>query len=218
MGDFGAGTAVGLASGGVGKGLSAAGHVGTLREMIRDKSPEELREMNEQKLEAMGTDASVVDLFLANESFTPTTQTAFVAALEDMTGVSNRGQLVKVAVLAKNEDQALWRLDQARMYARLHRKAAPLASFVEMRRRVAVAAKARNGDIVVAAPADYVALTRDLAGTEIEARGGLSEVGASGARHLWVAGGMSSPARQWFESNGWTVHVRARKRLLPEAR
>ncbi|MDJ0853011.1 MAG: hypothetical protein QNK04_31960 [Myxococcota bacterium] len=32
---------MGLASGGVGKGLSAAGHVGTLREMIRDKSPDE---------------------------------------------------------------------------------------------------------------------------------------------------------------------------------
>jgi hypothetical protein len=134
-----------------------------------------------------------------------------------MEDVSERGQLVKVAIPARDEDQALFRLDQARMYASYHRSVRKLRSLVPIRRRVAVAARAADGRIVVAAPADYVALTRDLAETEIEARAGLPEGSRAAVRELQVAGGMSALARQWFEANGWSVKTGARQRLLPDA-
>ncbi len=215
VGDVGAGAALGLVSGGAGIALSAAGHLQTLNEMVRDKSPEELREMNEEKLRTMGVEPSVIELYLGNGAFSPTYQTAFVAILEEMDGVADRGEFVKVAVLAKDEDQALFRVDQARMYANYHKSVGRLRRFVPITRMVAVAGRTADGAVVVNAPADYIALTTNLADYVMDARAGLEPVASVSGRQLWVAGGMSAMARQWFEANGWTVHANAQKRLLP---
>jgi hypothetical protein len=215
VGDVGAGAALGLVSGGAGIALSAAGHLQTFNEMVRDKSPEELHEMNEEKLRAMGVEPSVIELYLGNGAFSPTYQTAFVAILEEMDGVADRGEFVKVAVLAKDEDQALFRVDQARMYANYHKSVGRLREFVPITRLVAVAGRTADGAVVVNAPADYIALTTNLADYVIDVRAGLEQVAGVSGRQLWVAGGMSAMARQWFEANGWTVHANAQKRLLP---
>jgi hypothetical protein len=215
VGDFGAGAALGLVSGGAGIALSAAGHLQTFSEMVRDKSPEELHEMNEEKLREMGVEPSVIELYLENAAFSPTYQTAFVAILEEMDGVADRGEFVKVAVLAKDEDQALFRVDQARMYANYHESVGRLRGFVPITRLVAVAGRTADGAVVVNAPADYIALTRNLADYVIDVSAGLEQVAGASGRQLWVAGGVSATARQWFEANGWTVHANAQKRLLP---
>jgi hypothetical protein len=215
VGDVGAGAALGFVSGGAGIALSAAGNLQTLKEMVRDKGPEELREMNDEKLRAMGVEPSVIDLYLGNAAFSPTYQTVFVAILEELDGVSDRGELVKVAVLAKDEDQALFRVDQARMYANYHESVGRLQGFVPISRLVAVAGRTADGALVVNVPADYIALTANLADYVMDVRAGLEPAAGSSGRPLWVAGGVSAKARQWFEANGWTVHANAQKRLLP---
>jgi uncharacterized membrane protein len=118
-------------------------------------------------------------------------------------------------VLAKDEDQALFRVDQARMYANYHESVGRLRGFVPITRLVAVAGRTADGAVVVNAPADYIALTANLAGYVMDVRAGLERVAGVSGRQLWVAGGMSAVARQWFETNGWTVHANAQKRLLP---
>jgi hypothetical protein len=215
VGDVGAGTALGLVYGGAGIALSAAGHVQTLNEIVRDRSPEELRELNEEKLEKMGVESSVIELYLGNAAFSPTYQTAFVSILEEMDGVADRHEFVKVAVLAKDEDQALFRVDQARMYANYHKSVKRLRAFVPITRLVAVAGRTSDGAAVIQAPADYVALTRDLADYAVDVRVALEKTAGVSSRELWLAGGITQIARQWFESNGWKVHTKAQKRLLP---
>jgi hypothetical protein len=215
VGDFGAATALGLVSGGAGIALSTAGHLHSLKEMVQDMSPEELREINEEKLQAMGVEQSIIDLYLGNDSFSPTYQTALVAILEEIEGAADRGAFVKVAVLAKDEDQALFRVDQARMYANYHKSVARLRAFVPIRKLVAVAARTADGSVVVTLPADYVALTQHLIGFVIKARGGLEKLADVSKKQLWVAGRMSAMARKWFEESGWTVHANAHKKLLP---
>lgn len=215
VGDVGAGAALGFVSGGAGLAFSTAGNLQTLMEMVQDKSPEELRDMNEEKLRAMGVDAAIIELFLENASFSPTDQTAFVASLAKMDGVADRGEFVKVAVLAKDEDQALFRVDQARMYANYHETVGRLQGFVPISRLVAVAGRTADGAIVVNAPADYVSLTAHLADYVMDVRAGLDQAPDVSGRQLWVAGGMSRTARQWFEAKGWTVHANEQKRLLP---
>jgi hypothetical protein len=215
VGDVGAGAALGFVSGGAGLAFSAAGNLQTLKEMVQDKSPEELRDMNEEKLRAMGVDAAVIELFLGNASFSPTYQTAFVASLAEMDGVADRGELIKVAVLAKDEDQALFRVDQARMYANYHKSVGRLQGFVPIPRLVAVAGRTAAGAIIVNAPADYVTLTAHLADYVMDVRAGLDQAPDVSGRQLWVAGGMSRTAREWFEAKGWSVHANEQKRLLP---
>jgi hypothetical protein len=214
VGDFGATTALGLASGGAGIALSAASHMHSLQEMVRDKSPEELREINEKKLQEMGVEPSVIYLYLGNDRFSPTYQTALVAILEEMDGVADRNAFVRAAVLAKDEDQALFRVDQVRMYANYHKSVKRLRAFVPSTKLVAVAGQTADGSLVVQFPADYVALTQDLA--EFVYEQALYPVAGVSDKQLWVAGGMSPAARKWFEKNGWTVRSEAHKQLLPE--
>ena len=49
----------------------------------------------------------------------------------------------------------------------------------------------------------------------MDVRAGLDQAPDVSGRQLWVAGGMSRTARQWFEAKGWTVHANEQKRLLP---
>jgi hypothetical protein len=211
LGDVGAGTALGLIDGGVGLAMSVAGNLQTLKEQIRDKSPDELRELNEGKLRAMGVEQSVIDLYLGNYVFSPTYQTALVSALEEIDGAEGRGEFVKVAILAKDEDQALFRLFQARMYANHHKSVKALKEFVLVSELVVVAARTDDGVLVVNAPADHVSFTESLSGFFREARSGLDDLAGLSGKELWIAGGMSSMARKWLEKNGWTVHTNARK-------
>jgi hypothetical protein len=129
--------------------------------------------------------------------------------------VPDRGEFVKVAARAKNETQALFRVDQARMYANYHESVGRLHAFVPIPRLVAVAGRTTDGAMVVNAPADYVALTAKLADRVVDVRAGLGQEPEVSGRHLWVAGGASGKARKWFEADGWTVHANAQKQLLP---
>ena len=82
-----------------------------------------------------------MELFLGNNVFSPTYQTAFVSALEEIDGAAGRGEIVKVAVLAKDEDQVMFRVRQARMYANYHRSVKRLRAFVPIGKLVAVAGR-----------------------------------------------------------------------------
>ncbi len=229
-GDVGAGVALGYAVGSVGTlasssvtgvtaaaiasyAVSAAGSLQTVREMVRDMSPDELRELNQGKLEEMGIKPSVIEKYLKNEAFSPTLQTAHVILLEELDGVGGRGVLLDAARRAKSESEARSRVQQSGMYARYHRTIEPLGAFVEVRKRVAVGAKTKGDELLVIAPADYLARTKRVAKKELDAR-----QKAEGARHLWVAGGVSPLATSWLESNGWKVQADASKRLPPKGR
>jgi hypothetical protein len=215
VGDVGAGAALGMIDGGVGLAMSVAGHLQTLKEEVRDKSPDELRELNEKKLQSMRVEQSVIDLYLGNYVFSPTYQTAFVAALEEIDGAADRGQFVKLAVLAKDEDQVLFRIFQARMYANYHKSVKPLEAFVLVSKLMVVGARTADGALVVNAPADHVFFTESLASFFRAARSGLDDLAGASGKQLWIAGGMSPKARKWIEESGWAVHTDARKKLLP---
>jgi hypothetical protein len=218
IGDVGMSAALGFVDGGAGIAVSVASHLQSLREEVRDKSPDELRELNEKKLQAMGVEQSVIDLYLGNYVFSPTYQTSFVASLEEIDDAADRGEFVKVAILAKDEDQALFRVCQARMYANFHKSVKPIQAFVLVSKLVVVAARAADGALVVNVPADHVFFTSSLAGFFREARSGLDDVAGVSSKQLWIAGGMSPMASAWLEESGWTVHTDEAKQLLPGIR
>ena len=66
-------------------------------------------------------------------------------------------------------------------------------------------------------PADFIALSPNLADYVTDVRAGLDPAAGSSGRQLWVAGGVSAKARRWFEAKGWSVHATAQKRLLPRS-
>jgi hypothetical protein len=214
-GDLGTKTALGFLEGGVGTAATVADQLQSLREEVRDKSPGELRQMNEKKLREMGVEPAVIELYLGNYVFSPTYQTAFVDILGSIDGVADRGEFVKVVVLAKDEDQALFRLNQARMYANHHEAVAPLEAFVLVSELVVVAAQTADGTLVVQVPADYVSFSFNLAGFFVAARSGLDSLEGIKRKQLWLAGGISPVARKWIEESGWSVHTHTRRQAPP---
>jgi hypothetical protein len=216
LGHFSARAALGLVSGAVGTAISITNDVDSLRRTVEDRAPEEISAMNERKLLAMKVPQTVVDLFLANTVFSPSYQTAFVANLEEIDGAADRAAFVKMAVLARNEDQVLFRVQQARMYANYHRSVTPIRSFAQLSKMAVVTARTADGTVVVCGPVDYLSLTLHLAGYFQAARSGLENVPDVTGKELWIAGGISPMAREWVEENGWEVHANAEEQLLPE--
>jgi hypothetical protein len=210
VGQTGGRAARSFVDGGFGTAISIASYLHSLEEQVRDNTPAELREINEQKLRAMDVEESIIDLYLANYIFTPTYQTAFVDILEKIDDAAGRGEFVKVAVLAKNEDQALFRIAQARMYANHHKSIERIQKFVLVSEMIVVAARTAKGALVVNVPADYVSFTENLAAYFTAARSGLDQVPGITEKQLWLAGGLSPVARKWIEESGWTVRTDTR--------
>src|SRR5437899_7347779 len=66
-------------------------------EMLREKSPTDLKMMNRKTLRALGASEKETERFLNNSAFSPSAQTAFVLNLRSLNRVANRGAFVRTA-------------------------------------------------------------------------------------------------------------------------
>ena len=157
--------------GGVGIALTTTGIQGKLEEVLREKSPADLKVMNRSALLAMGATGKEADQFLSNNAFSPTAQTAFVLNLKSLDGVDNRAAFVRLAgETSSTEADAVFCVQTAALMSKLQRDEKPLA-------RIALIGDfpiclAKDGTVIVALQWDYAAWTKLAAGfaTEIQAQ------------------------------------------------
>ncbi len=197
--------------GGVGVAASMSGDSETLNEIAR-QPPNDLRRMNRDRLRGMGVSPETGDLFLDNTAFSPTRQTLLVHALGQMTGVADRGVLVKSAVNTASEEQALFRQRMAQMYAGFHRGVRPIRRLLAIGR--VTAAQTADGTLVLNLPLDYLVWTPDTARMARAATEQAHALPGVTGKQLWVTGELSRLAREELERQGWQVHEKARERLL----
>ena len=69
----------------------------TVEDLLREKSPSELEQINRAAFRAMGANASDIDRILHGGAFTPTQATTFAVHLKSLKNVANRGAFVKAA-------------------------------------------------------------------------------------------------------------------------
>lgn len=204
------GAVTSLVPGGAGMFLSVAGTSRLLNDVLATTPPSDLRQMNRQKLGAMGVDAGVADLFIDNAVFSPRQQTILVAALEEMQGTADRGAFVRFAVSTHEQDSALFRQRMAEMYAGHSRNVAKIERFLPVGQFVV--ARAPRGAMVVCMPLDHIlwteAAARVVTALSQRARG----LGASG-KHLWLTGTASAMARDQLRQRGWTLHEQSEAQL-----
>ena len=84
-------------SGPIGAALTVTNLNSTVEELLREKSPAELEQINRSTFRAMGASASDTERILHGGAFTPTQATTFAVHLKALKGVANRGAFVKVA-------------------------------------------------------------------------------------------------------------------------
>jgi hypothetical protein len=145
--------------GGVGMALSVTKTSNSLDSMLLDKSPGDLKIMNRQALTGMGVSESDIERLLNNNSFSPTTSTAFVLNLKSLDGVQDRRAFVHIAgQTASDESDAIFCVQTAALLAKIHESEKPLARIALVADRFPIAV-AKDGTVVVALQWDYAAWT-----------------------------------------------------------
>ena len=188
---------VGLAVGAIAAPLQyATDFEGTVRESVWDQSPGDLAKGNEEKLQRMGVPADSVRAFLRNRWFTPTQQTALVAAVGKLNGVSGRDAVVRTATTIAGEVPARFLVRSLALLGVYHHDN-PLVQ-IRMRGIVPVA-KAKDGSLVAAAAIDYLYWSEEAASF---ARA--HELAAT-KRVVLIAGAASDRAAAEFSRLGWNV-------------
>ncbi len=191
--------------GGAGIALTTAGVQGKLEDVLRDKSPADLKLMNRGALVKMGATEREADRFLSNDAFSPTAQTAFVLNLQSLDGVDSRGAFVRLAgETSSSEADAIFFVQTAGLMSKLHQGEKPLA-------RIALVENfpicfAKDGTVIVALQWDYAAWTKLAANFAKEIQAQRKDKAAC----LVAISGLVSPRlRQELEALDYSVEDRA---------
>lgn len=192
--------------GGVGMALSVTKTSNSLENVLADKSPSDLKIMNRQALAAMGVSQADIDRLLNNNSFSPTTATAFVLNLQSLKGVANRAAFVhSAAERSSSEPDARFCVLTSALMSKMHEEK-PLARIVMFGDfPVSVAT---DGTVVLALQWDYAAWTSAAAAFT----GQIQELAQkSGNKGVWVAlSGQASPRlKQELEVRHFTIRDRS---------
>jgi hypothetical protein len=183
--------------------LTVTGVTSTFQEVLRDKSPTDLKIMNRKILLGMGASAADAEAFLNNGAFSPLEQTAFVLNLKSLDGVANRGAFVRLAAkTSSDEADAIFCVETAELMGNLHEGEKPLARIAFIGDFPICVAK--DGTVVVALQWDYAAWTplADRFARDVKAE-------AKGKPCIVALSGMVSPRlRQELESRGFRVQDR----------
>ena len=151
---------------------------------------------NEKKLQAMGVPDDAVKAFTANQWLTLSLKTGLVEALNRLSGVPGREEVVAFANRAASLDEARFVVGSMEMLARYHQGGTPIALVTAPG---PIVARTAAGGVVVPAALDYVAWTERIA--TFAGRPDLQ----GPSRVALLAGKLSPLAKQQFAAAGWTV-------------
>ena len=184
-----------------GQVLTVSRVANTGRELVRDKSPRELKNRNEESLKAMGVGPTLTEAMTNNYNFDPETETRLIVALESMEGVDGRPELITRATLAGSRARALEIRDWAELFATYHERVTPASKLVMINNAVfLIDAKGTAHGVF---PTDYIVPTPDLA----PVLSGISDsVKAAGYTlgPIYLTGAVHPEAEKLLLQNGWT--------------
>lgn len=144
--------------GAAGTALTVTEVSGDFNNILKEKSPTDLRIMNRRALLDLGATENEVDRFLDNNAFSPSAQTAFVLNLKSLKGVANRRALVRLAgEKSSSETDAIFFVQTAALMSKLNKEEIPL-SRIELLGEFPICV-AKDGTTVVVLQWDYAAWT-----------------------------------------------------------
>ena len=195
-----------------GIGLTATAE--SMRQLVRDNPPGELRKINRAKLQGMGVGDDLADAFLDNYNFNPQEKTLLVGAVDAMSQVKGRDVVILDASLAQDKSEARFDRLKAQMMAGYVAKVDAGVEVVNAGGTVGLLGK--DGKLVLLAPVDYVSWTQGVAEKLMTLDRNVAKAGDFSAKELWITGKIDSDARTHFEAAGWKVQEDAQDALLKD--
>ena len=204
-----------VALGAIDHGLATAARIsGTMRGMqklVRDNPPNKLREINHEKLRAMGISEELAEAFLDNYNFDPYEETLLVGELETL-DVAGRDAFISRADLATDKSTAVYFRTVAQMMGGYHRG---IEAVQAIHNTLGVLnLQRKNGGRVLLAPVDYVFWTQKLAAKVDAIEQAFAEDASVSTKEVWITGRFDEAARRAFEQHGWAVIENATERLI----
>jgi len=192
--------------GGAGAALTVTELSGDIDQILKEKSPTDLKIMNRKTLLALGAPEKDTERFLNNTAFSPSAQTAFVRNLKSLDNVGNRGAFVRAAAeTSSDESDAIFCVQTAALMSKIH-KDRPLAR-IEMIGDFPVCV-AKDGAIVAAFQWDYAAWTSGAASFTGDVQKLAAESDKNRNVFVALSGQVSPRLRQELEKRGFTVQDR----------
>ena len=186
--------ALAVSTAGVATAISATA---TVSNLVWDKSPEDIRTMNEQKLAAMGVGADTVRAFVTNRWLTPTLSVPFVENLAQIPTAKGRAAVVALASTVASEGEARFMRNAVGMARQSSTQQDPVVA-IDLVGRILVV-RTRGGRVDVPAPVDYVVWTEPV-------RSFAERKDLKGApRNVLVTGAASVSAREGLQATGWAL-------------
>jgi hypothetical protein len=167
---------------------------------VWDTPPADLLNQAENRFLATGAKLAEVQALIKNPWYSLSVLSALARSLESLAPATGRAEAVALAASAQTEDEARFVAEAAAMLVEQHRTA-PLAS---VNARGTLIGRTQTGAIVVPAPVDHVAWTREVG--DFARRPDLR----AKERSVWLRGVASPRARQELTALGWTVNENAK--------
>ena len=188
----------------VAAGISLTATAESMRQLVRDNPPGELRKINRAKLAQMGVGEDLAEAFLDNYSFNPQEKTLLVGALETMSKVKARDVAILEASLSQDRSEARYNRLRAQMLAGYAAKVEAEAEVVNAGGTVAL--RRNDGKLILLAPVDFVSWTEGIEQKLATLDRAIANTGAFSGKELWITGKIDPAARMHFEAAGWEVN------------
>jgi hypothetical protein len=189
-----------------GPALTVVDVTSSLNDVLKEKSPTDLKMMSRKTLRGLGAGEKDTERFLNNNVFSPSEQTAFVLNLKSLNGVTNRGAFVRTAgETSSDESDAIFCVQTAALMSKIH-KDKPLACLAMIGDFPIGVAK--DGTIIVALQWDYAAWTSGAADFTSNVQKLAAQSGKNGSVFVALSGQVSPRLRQELETRGFTVQDR----------
>jgi hypothetical protein len=173
----------------------------SLNDVLKEKSPTDLKMMNRKTLRGLGAGEKDTERFLNNNAFSPSAQTAFVLNLNSMNGVANRVAFVRLAgETSSSEPDAIFCVQTAALMSRIHKSEQPLARIVTLGDFPVCVAK--DGTTIVALQWDYAAWTAGAGRFREQVRKFAEKNPANKKVFVAISGQTSPRLRQELENLG----------------
>jgi hypothetical protein len=175
----------------------------TVSNLVWDKSPQDIRTINENKLAAMGVNKDTVRAFVTNRWFTPTLSVPLVENLSQIPAGKGRAAVVALASTVASEDEARFMLNAVSIARQISTERDPVVALDLVGRILVV--RTRGDRIAVPAPVDYVVWTEPV-------RAFAERQNLKGAqRNILVTGLASERTREGLQATGWAVQEHSKR-------
>ena len=192
--------------------LGAIDYLGEANDLVWNMSATDLEVLNAKRLREMGLEKAEIEALFQNPVYTPTRLTGLVAALDGLTDVPGRDQLVRLAGAATTEEEAFYYQRGAEGLRVYHSEVAPVQRIATG--PVWAGGVTADGTFVLTLALDYVVLTESAA-TGFRLATDIYSGQAGVERYaVYLTGRVSPRVREELENLGWRVEEGMRERWI----